>query len=453
MIAIALLVIALLTLLPSCYRAALLPVIWNLQNTPTPINIVEVGPVHVMPADLVVLTLLIQFGLAMIAGRHLVADRPLYFAIGLFLAVNFLASVAAGVKFGSAHFARCLTTEARFISEIGVVPVVAWTVKTLPQARTCIRILLGTLAMLAAIQFINFFGASHGIIIGEVQGMERGEARYFGPVGDSVGFVLLLGYAVSLCSAQMLGAAAFLGGIVLTAGLGTLLATALCTVLFLVVGTQAEEVRAFVRQRLWLLPVALLAGVIGVTFFARPMAQTLIDRVSSGNYASSGGQRMASATLAAEIITDNPLLGVGYMGYQSSLAHYGGDRYFDLDHHDGATANANNQYLQALADSGIPGLLALGLLLFCAARLLWIVGRTSDDRLVRTFHLAAFIWLLTQVFGNIAAAWLIPSSCIARFLWVILGIAVAAARLAPAAARESSGAKKPRWQPLQPITT
>ena len=283
--------------------------------------------------------------------------------------------------------------------------------------------------MLAAIQFINFFGASHGIVIGEVQGIERGEVRYFGPVGDSVGFVLLLGYLVSLCFANVAGAGVFLSGILLTAGLGAIFAAGVSTVLFLVIGPQFAQVRALALRRLWLLPLVALAGVVGVTVFAKPVAKTLMDRMNSGSYASSGGQRMANAKLAGAMLTDNPLLGVGYMGYEAVLAHYGGAKFFDLTHHNGGTANANNQFLQALTDAGLLGLIATGALVFCAARLLLRLARRSEDRFLSKFYIAALLWLLSQVFGNLAAVWLIPSSYIARFLWIILGIGVAVQKL------------------------
>src|SRR5205807_197218 len=85
-----------------------------------------------------------------------------------------------------------------------------------------------------------YFGAGHGIIIGEVQGIERGELRYFGPVGDSVGMVLLLGYLASLCFANLAGTALFLGGIQLTAGLGAMLAAAVGTGFFFAFGARTR---------------------------------------------------------------------------------------------------------------------------------------------------------------------------------------------------------------------
>ena len=440
MTTLALIAIALCALLPSRHLTAVLPALWMFQGvllTPSP-AILSAGPVDVTPVDIVLVSLLLRCAFGIVVKRQLAADPALYSAILIFLSVNLIATLAAGVKFGQGQFLRCLTSEARLVSEIALVPVMACAITTLPQARRCIGILLATLAALAAIQFINFFGASHGIIIGEVQGIERGEVRYFGPVGDSVGFVLLLGYAASLCFARIAGACAFLGGILLTAGVGSIFAAGLGTVLFLAFGTQSAEVRDFARRRLWLLPMFAFAGLAGLAIFAQPMAKTLLDRVGSGSYASSGGQRLATAQMAGAMIADNPLLGVGYMGYEYVLAHYGGDRLFDLTHLDGSTANANNQFLQALTDSGVCGVLALGALVFCAARLFRRVASRSEDRFIGTFFLAAFIWLLALAFGNLAAVWLNPSSFVARFFWIILGAAVAVQRLLPCEAADRS---------------
>ncbi len=148
----------------------------------------------------------------------------------------------------------------------------------------------------AAIQFVNFFGASHGIIIGEVQGLERGEPRYFGPVGDSVGFVLLLGYLIALCFGSLAGAGAFLGAILLTAGLGATFATVLGSVFFLLTARDAPAFGAALRRRVWLLPILLVGVPVVVVLYARPFMGPLIDRVATGSYgavANSGSTRGA----------------------------------------------------------------------------------------------------------------------------------------------------------------
>ena len=433
---------AICSVLPISYVVAILPAFWMSQYALLAPNlaIVQAGPVDVTPVDLVFVALLLRWAFGVALKRELTADRPLYAAVMVFLAVNFLATLFAALKFGQSHLLRCLTSEARLASEIALVPVTACAIKSLPQARQCIKILVGTLVVVAAIQFVNFFGARYGIIIGEVQGIERGELRYFGPVGDSVGFVLLLGYLVSLCFANVIGAGAFLGGIVLTAGLGAIFAAGVSTLLFFAIGMRFPEVRARSLRKLWLIPVVALAGIVGVTALANPFAKTLLDRVTTGSYVTSGGQRLANAKLAGAMLADNPLLGVGYMGYQGALSHYGGEQYFNLAHQDGGTANANNQFFQTLTDSGLLGLLATAALLFFAARVLLGVAKRTHDPFLSTFYLGAFLWLLAQIFGNLAAVWLIPSSFIARFLWITLGIAVAIQKL-------SAGETNPRQMP------
>ena len=432
--ALLLLAVVLCAALPTLWIAAALPVLWVLQRLLPPelAGLVRLGPVELAPVDLVILLLFGKLAVSSVVKKEVVWDRPLYLALGGYLVVNFIATLLAGIKFGEPQLVRCATSLARFISELLVVPIIAQCVQTLPHAKLCIRVLLGTVAVLAVIQFFNYFGAGRGWIIGEVQGIERGELRYFGPVGDSVGMVLLLGFIASLCFANLAGTALFLGGILLTAGLGAMLATGVGTGLFLLFGTNTAPVREFARRKLFLLPILALGGVMTLFVFAKPLTKTLTDRLSTGTFAQSGAQRGTSAQLAAVMILDNPFFGVGYMGYERALGSYGGDRYFDLDQPDGATANANNQLLQALTDSGVFGLLAFGALIFAAAQIFLRVAARTDDRLVATFFLSAFLWLLAQVFGNLAAVWLNPSSFVARLLWVSLGIAVAVARLLPA---------------------
>jgi O-antigen ligase len=419
--------------LPSLYVAAALPALWISQSTLLGKNAVlfSVGSVDVTVVDLVLVMLFVKLCSSALWRRELVANRLLYAAVAGFVLVNLLATLAGGAKFGEAHMSRCLTSLARLLSEIAIIPILAQAVQTLPQAKRCIGIVLATLGVLAAIQFINLFGASHGITIGEVQGIERGEIRYFGPVGDSVGAVLLLGYVASLCFMSFVGIGAFLTGILLTAGLGAIFAAGVATVLFLLLGARTETVRISVRQKLWLMPALAFVVLLAAVTFAKPLSKTLFDRISTGNASVSGGQRVANAEAATAMLTDNPLLGVGFMGYEDVLGRYGGAKYFDLDHPTGATANANNQIFQSLTDGGICGLLAFGALVVCAARLLMRIARCCEDRFVATFFLAAFIWLLAQIFGNLAAVWLNPSSYVARLLWVVLGLGVAVQRLLP----------------------
>ena len=449
-----LLAVLLCSALPNRWIAPALPLLWVLERL-LPIGLSSVanfGPAALAPSDLLILLLLGKLVVSMVLRKELVIERSIALALGLYLVVNFIATIAAGLKFGEGSLAASLTSLARFSAEALVIVVVSQSVRTLAHAKRFLFVLLGTLTLLAAIQYINAVGSSHGVVIGEVQGLERGEARYFGPVGDSIGMVLLLGYLTALCFGSVIGALVFLGAILLTAGLGAILATAVGSAFFLFFGLRRPEIRAFAQRRLVFVPLLALGGLAALVVFPNSLGTTLLSRVTSGTYLQSGAQRQASSKLAAKMILDNPLLGVGYMGYERTLAKYGGDAHFDLQHPDGGTANANNQILQALTDSGIPGLLAFAGLVFCAARLFYRIAAWNSDRFLSAAYLAAFLWLLTQLFGNLAAVWLNPASFVTRLLWVLLGVAVAMTRLLPAAQPISASSHSPRPQPqLLPV--
>ena len=425
--------VALALLLPGRYVAALMPTFWVLFNLGVPPDeaLASAGMMNLRGMDLMTLILCGKFVLRVIREKEIPYDRLLYGSILIFLAVNFVASLAGGMKLGDAQFLRGLTSLLRFTSEILILPIIAQFIRTEEQAKRCIWIVLSLLIVLACIQYINFFGASRGISIGEVQGLERTQPRFFGPVGDSIGTVLLLGYVTSLCFGNWHGASLFFGGILLTLGLNAIVLTLFGTLVFAFFGTRTAPVLASIRRNLWASPLAVIAIVMAGVLFAGPLTAPLRDRLSSGSAASSGGQRLASATMAGRMIADNPVLGVGYMGFESALEHYGGGEFFNLTRHDGATANTNNQLLQTFTDSGILGIFAYVLLMFSAARLFWSVATRWEDPFLRTFFLGAFIWLISQLFGNQAAVWLVPSSYVTRILWLLLGIAVALEQRVP----------------------
>jgi hypothetical protein len=429
--AVLLAIVVLSGFLSACYVAAALPALWLTQRVllGEPGVYITLGGVDLTMVDGLIVVLVLRTLYSIVVTRQIALDRPLFLALGVFFLVNLLATLAAGAKFGMAPMLRSGISLTRLATEVALVLIVAQSITTREQARRCVQIVLGTLVVLAVIQFVNFFGASRGFTIGEVQGIERGELRYFGPVGDAVGFVLLLGYVVSLCAARPVAVALFGGGILLTAGIGAVFGAFVATILVLLIGFDPESLRTFSRRWLWLAPLAIFAVSVAAVPLARPMAGTLIDRLSSGRFQKSGDQRKASAILGWRMFTDNPMSGVGFLGYNAVLERYGGKEFFSLAKVDGGNANTNNQWLQALTDSGVPGLCAFIGVVATACALFLRVARRCDDPLMRLVFRAACIWLLAQALGNLAAVWLVPSSFVARFLWVLLGIAVAVGRL------------------------
>ena len=436
---------------PACYGLAWIPcliVIQRLCLEPDDV-VISIGPADVSTSDFATMILVGRYVFEIVRGRDVVRDRSVFTAIAVYLGVVFFASLFSSLKFGEPHALRCFTSWVRLVPEMLIVAMMANSLKTLTQARRCAGILFGLMGVLVAIQFVNFLGASRGFTIGEVQGMERGELRYFGPVGDSVGFVLLLGYLLALCSGRLVLAVLVLASIALTAGLGSMFAVVVATGFFLLFARQAPAFGGAVRRLLWAVPALLFAGLAVVVLFGQTLFAPMLHRAENHGFARSGEQRLASGIMAKKMIADNPLTGVGYMGYERALFHYGGEEFFNPAKLDGSTANANNQFLQTLSDAGLPGILAFALLMFAITRRIWLTARCSDP-FFRAYFLGVFLWVLTMIFGNLAAIWLMPSY-ISRIMWIVTGSAIAVGRLLAERADETAAHDSPP-QPVSGLT-
>lgn len=421
------LVPALCVLLPNWLTVALVPWLLVLQRLMvTEEDTLSVGPLHVYPLDILTALLVVKW-LATLDWQDLLRRQSgVYGALGAWALVNLIASLAAGLKFGNAHMMGCIVPWARGLSEAVLLLIMADALSSLRQARLAIAILVFFLGALVVIQFINFAGAGSDMVIGEVQGIERDEVRVFGPVGDAVGFVLLLGYLYWLCREHIIGAAAFVGGIVLTAGLGAIFGILVATGFYLLARPHIVAPGAAGRRSVVQAVVGILAVSAVVIFYGDTMTMTLRERLGGQE---SGDQRQATAKVALAMIEDNLFTGVGFMGFSAVAERYGAGDYFELDRPHGATANANNQVLQSLADAGIAGLLALVLLVFTAVRLFHRVAVRTRDPMVSVFFWAAMLWLLSQLFGNLAATWLTPASFVGIVTWICIGLAVGVERL------------------------
>jgi O-Antigen ligase len=417
---------ALCALLPNWLAVALVPSLLVVQRlTITEEDALSVGPLHVYPLD-VITALLVAKWLATVDWQDLLRRQSVvYSALGAWALVNLMASLVAGLKFGQSHMIGCIILWARGLSEAVLLLIMADALGSLRQARLVIAILVLFLGALVAIQFINFAGLDSGLVIGEVQGVERDAVRVFGPVGDSVGFVLLLGYLYWLCRENIIGVAAFVGGIVLTAGLGAIFGILVATAFYLFARRHIVAPGAAGRRGVQLL-VGFLAVSVMAILYGESMTVTLRDRLSGQE---SGEQRQATAKIAFAMIEDNLFTGVGFMGFSAVADRYGAGDYFDPDKPDGGTANANNQVLQSLADAGIAGPLSLVLLIFTATRLFHRVAVRTRDPIVSVFFWAAMLWLLSQLFGNLAATWLTPASFVGIITWICIGLAVGVERL------------------------
>lgn len=137
--------------------------------------------------------------------------------------------------------------------------------------------------------------------------------------------------------------------------------------------------------------------------------------------------RLSESWVGWRMFADHPVLGVGWSNYPAHYQRYSRQLGFDsrLEARD-----AHNFYLEMAAESGLVGLIMFGLLLgFSFSGLvrthkaLTQSGYESDASLVKAYGIG--------LIGYLTAAFFLHSAY-PRFLWLLLGIAMAVAQLAPA---------------------
>ena len=129
-----LLIVAVWALLPNRYAAAGLPAFCVLQRLliDGDLSLFAVGPLHFQAVDALLLLLLAKCIFALAMEKELAVHGPLYFAIGLYLGVNLLATLAAVARFTDAPALGSVTPWIRLVSDILIVPITAQAVRTLP---------------------------------------------------------------------------------------------------------------------------------------------------------------------------------------------------------------------------------------------------------------------------------------------------------------------------------
>ena len=161
------------------------------------------------------------------------------------------------------------------------------------------------------------------------------------------------------------------------------------------------------------------------------------------------GGRASEALVAYYMFRDHPLLGVGLNNYNSHYQQY--SRYLGLDPRREARS-AHSLYLEILAETGLVGLLAFGLLLLAMGRSLLTAHREFMRQGMNDFASLAYAYgvsmtgyLFTSIFLHLAYP---------RYFWLLFGIImaipqVARDRFAPTVL-PIQGSRLARKKPLSP---
>ncbi|HEU5137309.1 MAG TPA: O-antigen ligase family protein [Steroidobacteraceae bacterium] len=262
--------------------------------------------------------------------------------------------------------------------------------------------------------------------VGEAQGAESALGRVFGPFGDPVPFVVALFACRALVAGRWPQLAFHLTALLVTVGLGASLTLLVAFAAhFLLPWRARSNVRKPLGRRLLLAVLFAPVVIAVVALFAPRIVGRVLDPVLMATTLAS---RFGSFNVAADIIANHPVAGVGLNGFTAVADNIGAEAFFVGRFNTNFIVNAANQTLQTLTDAGIFGFTAF--VVFCVLlykRLSWAANHSPVDRpAFRAYQ----IWLVGILIGNQTAVWMQPISPVSMCLFFVGGLALAASRIA-----------------------
>ena len=348
----------------------------------------------------------------MILRKRAVHTHPILLTIGLFLGVLLVATLLTYYRFGEEVFIGELIAFLRFLAQVSTLFLIAYSIKTTEQLTLTQNLILYIGYGIAATIYLNIVLLSTDIDVkfGEVQVTEE-TIRYFGPLGDQIGFILLFFIYKTFIDKNLPGTLFFTGALFATGTRGAVIAL---TVGIIVMIFQMRYEMSRTRKKI-AMGFAILA--IFISFMVLQDVGGIQSRLADAHLEFGFMQRLTTIKLSLQVFLDNFLIGVGYTGFRYRALDYGAAEIFDekLSFSPNYVATAGNQILQTATDGGILALLCLVLISMVALRTLKSAARNTTGEMRKLF-VAAHVWFLSLLMGNLTAAWLLPGSLIAYLL-------------------------------------
>jgi hypothetical protein len=251
-----------------------------------------------------------------------------------------------------------------------------------------------------------------GIEFGEVLQFSDGTTRVFGPLGDQVGFVLVLPILTSLAASSPLMFGIHLGALLLTATRGAVLCLTIGVVAYLLVAARA-------RVRPGRRPIAAVAVLlVGLTLFLSPLSSVLKGRLVTEPIVSGVSYRLTAIEAGAQILLEHPVLGLGFNGFGAARPAV----YEDWTNTAGAEnglSRTTNQYIQTATDGGALALLLLVLFVLCTSRGALRIAKSPD---ASPAVVATQLWLIAIIVGDQGALWLLSNTATGFFVFAVAGM-------------------------------
>jgi len=382
--------------------------------------VLEIGdkPVHVY--DVIILVLIFKlFARFCLTGFRLDAQL-LHRRIGLYLGVLFGATLLAYFRMGPVIFQSELIAYLRFVMMASIFFLIYYsesTVLGLQEVDRLFRVI--GLAVSLSVYLSIFLFLMTGYHFGEVQDT-RGIVRYFGPLGDQVGFIIALFCFRELLAGRTLFAVFHGAAIFATGTRGALLTLFIG---LLLVYAQRRRVAGQSSSVPWGKVVTVVLVIVLIAGFGSKILTRLID---PGHLSQGLTQRTLSMGLGVNVFLSNMLTGVGYSGFRFAALGYNPETLFPAFNLNVIT-NTSNQFIQVATDAGIAGLTAFLLLMkSCYDTLKGSAELATAE--VRATLGGGCIWLVALLIGNQTAVWLIQGSIITYFFWILMALAAVNSR-------------------------
>jgi hypothetical protein len=397
------------------------PLLMVLSNISLIPPLLAFGEADIQAYDLIILVIFLKVIASVAVKRRKIYVEYIHLPISAFLLALLVATTISYYRFGPEVFKSEMVAYLRFLSQASVYFLLIYSGlrdRELELSHKTIELIGYTIAFSI---YINLILSSFGIRFGEVQiGPEF--TRFFGPLGDQVGYVLPLFIYKELLARNVPGAS-FLGGALLATGTrGAFIALSIGLVLFLV-----TVPREHLRERSHALPLATFVGITCLALWLDP--GSMMARFLNPEFIEFGlTQRITTMTIAMKVFLHNILFGVGFTGFRFAALDYGAEGIFSLRlsyYSPAFIATTTNQYLQVATDGGILTIAPFFWMVTTFLRKLKTASGYASNKLYPSLG-AGYIWLWALLIGNQTAVWLLPGSIISYMLWIILGIATVA---------------------------
>ncbi|MEO0132933.1 MAG: O-antigen ligase family protein [candidate division WOR-3 bacterium] len=270
--------------------------------------------------------------------------------------------------------------------------------------------------------------------LGEIQSNQNG-VRYFGLIGDQLGFIGLIFIFISLMIGAKINAVIWGITVIATGTRGAIISLVMGLIIYFLpkLPNFLKKNWSILAQTNNLIIVLSLVLVYLIFYNYLHLQINLILEIFNNTLSRiinmlgddfSGTQRKLTWQIATNVFLNNPLIGVGYSGFRFVALKYGAEELFTGYDVTNSTANASNQYLQVATDAGLIGIMGFISLFSSILKVLKIASYCPIPELSK-FFIAGRIWLWSLLIGNQTAAWFVPGSLISYLLWLILGMAAA----------------------------